>query len=219
MGDRRAEANRNDSNRNNHDPQLPRAFTYPIALDADDDTTMKNISPAFLPTFCGLSSEDPDQFIFEFKVLCQTYDYKNDNQKLKLFPSTLKDLAMRWFMGLLTGSITSWEEMETVFLNKYQSYCRVSDHKEELFKLRKNEDESLEDYLDRFIFLSKRCGETTISVEILKTVFLKGLDDDARRSLDLMGKCDVSQLALEDICDLCRNFSRTREGIQKTNLF
>lgn len=122
---------------------------------------------------------------------------------------------MHWFMGLPSGGITSWEEMETMFLNKYQIYCRVSDHKEELFKLRQNEDESLEDYLDRFLFLSKRCGETTISVEILKTIFLKGLDDDARRSIDLMGKGDVSQLNLEDICDLCRNFSHTQGGIRK----
>lgn len=52
---------------------------------------MKNISPTVLPTFRGLSLEDPDQFLFEFKLLCRTYDYEHDNQKLKLFPSTLKE--------------------------------------------------------------------------------------------------------------------------------
>lgn len=90
----------------------------------------------------------------------------------------------------------------------------MSDRKEELFKLWQNEDESLEDYLDRFLFLSKSCGETTISVEILKNIFLKGLDDDAR-SLDLMGKGDVSQLNLEDICDLCHNFHVLVEESEK----
>jgi len=48
-------------------------------------------------------------------------------------------------------------------LDKYQNYYRVSDKKEELFKLRQKEDESLEDFLDRFIFLVKRCGEETMS--------------------------------------------------------
>lgn len=76
MGYQRAKASHNDANRNNNNPQLPRTFTYPIALDANDDTMMKKISPAFLPTFRGLSLEDLDQFLFEFKVLCQTYDYK-----------------------------------------------------------------------------------------------------------------------------------------------
>lgn len=84
---------------------------------------MKNISPSILPTFRGKNYEDPDQFLFEFKVLCQTYDYTADNQKLKLFPSTLKESALRWFMGLVVGSISTWQEMETIFLDKYQDYC------------------------------------------------------------------------------------------------
>lgn len=40
---------------------------------------MKNISPLILPNFRVKTSKDPNQFIFEFKVLCQTYDYINDN--------------------------------------------------------------------------------------------------------------------------------------------
>jgi len=83
---------------------------------------MKNISPAYLPNFRGLASEDPYQFWFEFKVVCQTHDYGLDNQKLKLFPSTLKDSAMRWFMGLPQNSIHSLDQMETEFLGKYQDY-------------------------------------------------------------------------------------------------
>lgn len=89
--------------------------------------------------------------------------------------------------------------MESTFLEKYQSYCRISDRKEELFKIRKNEDKSLEDHLDKFIFLSKWCGGEVISLDILKTLFLKGLNDKAWRILDLMGKGDVSQLGLDDI--------------------
>jgi len=80
---------------------------------------MKSISPFILPNFRGLSNEDPDQFLFEFKILCKTYDYELNNQKLKLFPSTLKENAMHWFMGLYPNSITSWEEMKQVFLEKY----------------------------------------------------------------------------------------------------
>ena len=38
----------------------------------------------------------------------KTYDYAEDEQKLKLFPSTLKDAALRWFMGLLGNSVTTW---------------------------------------------------------------------------------------------------------------
>lgn len=92
-------------------------FTYPIILNEDEEAPMKNISPSILPIFWGKSIEDLDQFLFEFKVLYQTYDYKTDKQKLKLFPSTLKDSTMRWFMGFPSNSIHSWEQMETSFLD------------------------------------------------------------------------------------------------------
>jgi hypothetical protein len=60
-------------------------------------------------------TKDPDAFIFEFDILCRSYDYCNDAQKLKLFPSTLKDSSLHWFMGLGGNTIKTWDEMRTVF--------------------------------------------------------------------------------------------------------
>ena len=72
----------------------PKPFRFPF-LDEDTTTTMKNISPSILPNFHGLRSEDPETFHFEFKVLCKSYDYLLDPQKLKLFPTTLKDATLK----------------------------------------------------------------------------------------------------------------------------
>ena len=36
---------------------------------------MKNISPLMLPRFHGKAVEDPNEFIFEFDILCWSYDY------------------------------------------------------------------------------------------------------------------------------------------------
>ena len=69
-------------------------IAFPIR-EGDWETKMKNISPLALPHFHGLTSEDPDTFMFEFIVVCGTYDYTSDDQKLKLFPSTLKDAALQ----------------------------------------------------------------------------------------------------------------------------
>jgi hypothetical protein len=71
------------------------------------------------------SSEDPDTFLFEFDILCRSCNYLQDAQKLKLFPATLKDSALRWFMGLGESDIRSWEAMEDIFLKKYQDYCKT----------------------------------------------------------------------------------------------
>jgi len=111
---------------------------------------MKNISPSALPHFLGLTTEDPDTFLFEIFVICRTYDYAKVEEKLKLFPSTLKDVALHWFMGLLGNSITTWAQMQQAFNNKYEDYYRSKDTMEEIFRMTMGSDESLEDYEERF---------------------------------------------------------------------
>ena len=44
-------------------------------------TPMKNIPLSALPNFHGLSSQDPDEFLFEFDIFCRSYNYVNNAQK------------------------------------------------------------------------------------------------------------------------------------------
>ena len=90
-------------------------FGFPI-LDTKQDVTMKNIPPSSLPTFYGKSNEDSDTFLFEFDILCRSYNYLQYAHKLKIFPATLKDFAMRWFMGLGEFTIMTWDDMKNSFL-------------------------------------------------------------------------------------------------------
>ena len=87
--------------------------------ETNGDNKMKNISPSTLPYFHGLTTKDLDTFLFEFAIICRTYDYAEDEQKLKLFPSTLKDATLHWFMGLPKNSITTWDQMQQAFNNNY----------------------------------------------------------------------------------------------------
>ena len=73
---------------------------------------MKNILPLVLPRFYGNAAEDPNEFLFEFDILCRSYDYTTNAQKLKLFPTTLKDNALHWFMSLGGGTVTTWDWMK-----------------------------------------------------------------------------------------------------------
>jgi hypothetical protein len=90
--------------------QQPQTSTleYPI-VDPLTNATMREIPLQNLSTFHGLISEDLDAFLFEFDVVCRGYDYTSEPKKLKLFPSTLKGVTLRWFMGLGGGNINSWE--------------------------------------------------------------------------------------------------------------
>jgi len=79
-----------------------------LIRETNGDNKMKNISPSTLPHFHGLTREDHDIFLFEFVVICQTYDYTDDEKKLKLFMSNLKDAVLRWFICLPGDTITTW---------------------------------------------------------------------------------------------------------------
>jgi hypothetical protein len=76
-----------------------KTFGFPI-LNIDKDISMKYITFSSLPNFHGMSTEDPNSFLVEFDILCRSYNYIDNAQKLKLFLATLKDLALRWFMSL-----------------------------------------------------------------------------------------------------------------------
>ena len=66
-----------------------------------DRATSKNgkINLAALPQFHRMITEVLDTFILEFKSLCNTYEYNNYAQ-LRIFPSTLKEISLKWFIGL-----------------------------------------------------------------------------------------------------------------------
>ena len=71
---------------------------YPIGFlikDTDVSVHMKNIPPYFLPNFHGLRSEDPKTFLFEFEIICISYGYQLNTQKLRLFSKTLKDRSLK----------------------------------------------------------------------------------------------------------------------------
>ena len=90
---------------------------FPIGDLPREVAPMKNIPLSALPNFHGLSSEDPDEFLFEFDILCRSYDYVSNAKKLKLFPTTLKRNELRWFMSLGGHVITTWDQMKHKFLN------------------------------------------------------------------------------------------------------
>ena len=124
----------NDGNVND-DVEQEVTFGFPI-FDSTVNVTMKKIPPSSLPHFHDMSTEDPNSFLFEFNILCRSYNYVNAAHKLKLFPPTLKDSALRWFMGLGEHPIRYWDEMKTTFLRKYQEYCRSKDSRNNIFKMK-----------------------------------------------------------------------------------
>jgi hypothetical protein len=189
-------------------------FGFPI-LDITRDVAMNNISLSSLPHFHGMSTEDHDSFLFEFDILCRSYNYTDGAQKLKLFPTTLKDSTLRWFMSLGEHTILSWDGMKETFLQKYQDYCRPKDDRNDIFKMRQSEKESLENYLERFLYNYQKTKQFALDITTIRTIFLKGIRHDCIEVLNLLSYGDVYQKPFADIAEYCKRYSRSQDKTTK----
>lgn len=156
---------------------------------------MKNIPMASLLLLYCNSSKDPDAFLFEFEILCRIYNYYKDAHKLKLFPATLKDASLRWFMSLGENTIYSWDDMKSVFLKKYQDFCKSRDVND-IIRMQQLEDKNIEEYLEHFFYNFQKYREAHLDEKTVRTVFLKGLRDECIETLNLLSVGDVIKIIL-----------------------
>ena len=169
--------------------------TFPFPLPSlVTNANLKNIPPTTLPKFYSLATEDPDTFLFEFDILCHSFDYNIDAYKIKLFPATLKESALRWFMGLGANAAGTWDEMQTLFLEKYKEYYKASCSRgDDIFKISQKEEETLENYVLCFSYTLLKNPQHVLSKDSQKLVFLRGVHDNCIEALDLMAGGDVYQ--------------------------
>ena len=63
---------------------------------------------------------------------------------------------------------------------------------DEIFMIIQDDDETLEDYLERFLYILQR-SKLKLDSSTTRTLFLRGLTDNARNNLNLLGQGDISQ--------------------------
>ena len=78
-------------------------------------------------------------------------------------------------MGLGEYSINTWEYMKTAFIQKYQDYCKPKESLNDIFKIKQLEDQSLEDYLERFTYVLHKSKYNDLREDAVRTLFLKGI--------------------------------------------
>ena len=61
--------------------------------------------------------------------------------------------------------------MKRVFLNKYQEYCKTREMRDEIFTIVQGGDETLEDYLERFLHILQR-SKHKFHLSAIRTLFL-----------------------------------------------
>ena len=102
-----------------------------------------------LPTFHGLTGEDPNKHLKEFHVVCSSMKplrISAEQVKLRAFPFSLADNAKEWLYYLPSGTITTWNEMNKVFLEKYFPSSKATTIRKEICAIRQEGGETLYEY-------------------------------------------------------------------------
>ena len=73
--------------------------------------------------------------------------------------------------------------MKRVFLSKYQEYCKTRDMQDEIFTIIQDDDETIEYYLERFLYILQR-SKLKLDSSAIRTLFLRGLTDNARNNFN-----------------------------------
>nr|KYP36007.1 Copia protein [Cajanus cajan] len=140
-----------------------------------------------LPKFHGRAGEDPHKHLKEFHIVCSTmrpHNVPEDHIYLKAFPFSLEDLAKDWLYYLAPGSITSWDDLKRVFLEKFFPASRTTAIRKDISGIRQLTGESLYEYWEKFKRLCASCSHHQISEQLLLQYFYEGLNIMDRSMID-----------------------------------
>ncbi|CAL2264221.1 unnamed protein product [Prunus armeniaca] len=158
-----------------HATNIPGCITYP-AVEEGSTFEIKHHMLSILPTFHGLSTDDPNMHIAEFLMGCKNILVKGlsaESIKLRLFPYTLKDQARRWLLTLPSGSISTWNQLSEKFLNKYFPASKTLDMR---LSFAQKPNEQFHEAWERFKELNRKCPHSGISSTDQVHIFFRGLN-------------------------------------------
>ncbi|GJW98050.1 DNA-directed DNA polymerase [Tanacetum coccineum] len=132
---------------------------------------------AILPVFRGC--EEPYAHLREFFSIADTYKVNNttkDGVRLCLFPFSLKDQANAWFTSLEPGSINSWSEMQSAFLDEFYFISKTVAIRNKIKSFRQIPCEQFHEAFSRLKELLRSCPHHDVPKWELVKVFYDGLD-------------------------------------------
>ncbi|GKC01613.1 NUDIX hydrolase 6-like protein [Tanacetum coccineum] len=141
-------------------------------------------------TFSGSDNEDANEHIEKVLKIVDLFHVPNitvDQLMLRVFPISLTGAASRWLRNEPTGSIKTWEDLKTIFLNKYCPPGRTAKKMEEINNFQQEPDETLYQAWERFKELLMKCPQHYLTEMHEVILFYNGLDVPTRQILDSRG--------------------------------
>ena len=151
------------------------------------------------PTFIMYNGRtDPVEHVSQFKQKMAVHA-QDGALMCRVFPSSLGSMAMRWFDGLRTNSVSSFKKLTQAFCSRFITCSRVPQPLDSLLSMSMKEGESVKAYSDRYCEMFNEIDGDFDNVAI-KT-FKVGLPSEHGLRKSLTGKLVTSLRQLMDQVD------------------
>src|SRR3954470_7898537 len=180
--------------------------------------------------FSGSSQEDPNQHLTEFLEACDLVKFNevsNDAIRLRLFKYSLRDKAKAWLRSREAGSITTWEELKKVFLQKYFPPMKFAKLRNEINGFRQMNQEPLYEAWERYKELLRRCPNHQLPKWMIIQTFYNGLETDVQMMIDIASGGSMNNKTPAEVYELIeamasnhheREFDRARKGDEQIDI-
>ncbi|XXG54906.1 hypothetical protein AAC387_Pa03g2674 [Persea americana] len=145
----------------------------------------------------------------------------DDSLNCRVFSSSLADLPLQWFCSLPENSISSWWQLRTSFLGKFQAHRVIPKTDANLMALRMQENESVTQFARRFwtVYSQIECASEELAVRSFQLALQPGIPLRAQLVMypvttmrELMTRANRFILAEEDEARGRENFGLTKKS-------
>ncbi|WP_284209399.1 retrotransposon gag family protein, partial [Chitiniphilus shinanonensis] len=171
--------------------------------------------------FNGLESENPHDHLNNYLQCVQTvknFEANSEYISLALFPFSLRDKAKFWFNSLPKGSIGSWTELITVFLEKYFPVKRTAKMRAQITTFRQGYDESFDDAWERFNRLIQTCPHHNLSKLTVVDTFYDGLSQESRTMVDYSAGGTIVDKDPQEVLDLFERLAQQQQWSNRESI-
>ncbi|XP_073139081.1 uncharacterized protein [Henckelia pumila] len=167
--------------------------------------------------FGGASSEDPNAHLEQFLSICDTFKFNgvtSDAVRLRLFLFSLQEEAIEWLRDFPEGSITTWDGLVEVFMQKYFPPTKVTQLRNEIMSYRQRDGESLNAAWTRFKKMLRVCPIHGLSVGQQVETFYYGVDSSVHSMLDAAANGSLYRKTPAAALEIISNMAESNVGWQ-----
>ena len=171
----------------------------PTSSPFSDELIMEEIPKVRLPahlTYSGITDPRDHVISYEQQMFLSPY---SEACWCKYFPTTLTGVAGEWFRSLPKGSIKSWKKLKKRFCTQFVSNNRPERTTAELTSIQQERDESLREFMARFMKESTNIPnlQPDVAIFALKHALQEGKFRDKLSMKNPSKIADVLQMADE----------------------